>query len=76
MVAFELPPGYGVGRLNNSEPGSPPPDNQGIRGPPDVQLEEYDSDLLGAEKPTRMPPDSGKSRREAFTRGLRYAVSA
>jgi hypothetical protein len=55
----------------------PPPDNQGaFVGFSSVQLEEYDSDLLGTERPTRMPPDSGEFRREASARGSHGTASA
>ena len=38
----------------------PSPTTKGCRAT-GVQLEEYDSDLLGTERPTRMPPDSQES---------------
>ncbi len=53
-----------------------PPITKAFVGPSGVKLEEYDSDLLGTERLTRMPPDSGESRREAFTRGPHCTASA
>ncbi len=38
----------------------PGPDNQGLRAT-GIQLEEYGSYLLGTERPTQMPPNSGES---------------
>jgi hypothetical protein len=57
--------------LNDSEPGLGGPDNQGPLAPVySVQIEEYDSDLLSIDRPTRMPPGSPQStRRKTPTRG-------